>query len=70
MPYLTKKSWQAVQRAGNHLANLCFNLSQDNNQKSAITMKESQKEWDAAIELVRQEFIERGSKRLTRESYQ
>ncbi len=59
MPRLTKKSWERLQRAGNQMANLCYNLSQHDGQKHAETMKQAQTEWDAAIESVRQEFIAR-----------
>lgn len=59
MPRLTKKSWERIQRAGNGMANICFNLSQHEGQKHSDTMKKAQIEWDAAIEGVRQEFINR-----------
>ena len=59
MPYLSKKSFERIQRAGNSMGNLCFNLSQDSDQKHRATMKEAQQEWDAAIESLRQEFIEK-----------
>ena len=63
MPFISNKSFERIQRAGNQMGNLCFNLSQVSGQSHANIMKEAQIEWDAAIESLRREFIQRTSPR-------
>ena len=48
MPYISKKSFERIQRAGNAMGNVCYNLSQRKQQEHADTMKLAQVEWDAA----------------------
>jgi hypothetical protein len=57
MPWISKKSFQRIQRAGREMSNVCFNLSQVSDQKHTEIMKAAQVEWDAAIEALRQEWV-------------
>jgi hypothetical protein len=57
MPYLTKESFDRLQRAGNIMSNICFNLSQRVGQCDASLMREAQLAWDTAKDAMRQELI-------------
>jgi len=59
MPYLSKKDFAELQRAGNEMANICYNLSQNEGQSHSEQMKDAQMRWDAICEQVRQGFIRR-----------
>lgn len=63
MPFISKKSFEELQRAGNMMSNLCFNLSQRKGQDAAGEMKSSQEAWDKAKRAIRQEFEERTKQR-------
>lgn len=60
MPFISKKAFDELQHAGNMMSNICFNLSQREGQEAREEMKNSQKKWDAAKELIREEFERRG----------
>lgn len=53
MPFITKSTFIRLRSAGNHMSNLCFNLSQVRDNPKAQTMKECQVAWDAALAAIR-----------------
>ena len=58
MPYIRRKEFDRLQRAGGAMSNICFNLKQHSKVSAeANIMHDAQTEWDAAVGSVRKRWI-------------
>ena len=52
MPYIAKREYDDLVRAGKLMSNYCFNRSQDSKNPDADRLKELQMDWDRTLRSV------------------